>query len=76
MVRQPSVSDPLVPVADGHTEVSEQDRVVLLPTYISTRGELFAAEEENIAAATFGRYPTAQALLDHLYLRHLHSILS
>jgi Fic-DOC domain mobile mystery protein B len=66
------VSDPLVPVGDGHTEVSEDDRLVLLPTYISTRGELFAAEQENIAAATFGRNPKAQTLLDDLYLRHLH----
>jgi hypothetical protein len=56
------VTDPLVPAGDGRTEVSEEDRAVLLPTYIATRGELFAAEEENIAAATFGRNPTADDL--------------
>ncbi|HEV2369044.1 MAG TPA: mobile mystery protein B [Acidimicrobiales bacterium] len=66
------MSDPLVPVGEGHTEVSEEDRVGLLPTYIATRGELFQAEEENIAAATFGRKPAAQTLLDDLYLRRLH----
>jgi Fic-DOC domain mobile mystery protein B len=66
------VTDPLVPVGDGRTEVFEEDRGALLPTYIATRGELFAAEEENIAAATFGRNPTADTLLDDQYLRQLH----
>lgn len=66
------MTDPLVPVGDGRTEVSEEDRAALLPTYIATRGELFEAEEVNIAAATFGRNPTAETLLDDLYLRQLH----
>lgn len=66
------LSDPLVPVGDGHTAVSEEDRGALIPTYIATRGELFAAEEENIAVGTFGRRPTPEILLNDLYLRHLH----
>ena len=66
------MSDPLVPVGDGHTEVSDEDRAALLPTYIATRGELFEAEEENIATGTFGRNPTIETLLDDLYLRQLH----
>lgn len=66
------MSDPLVPLGDGHTEISDEDRVALIPTYIATRGELFEAEEQNIAAATFGRSPTTENLLDDLYLRQLH----
>lgn len=66
------MSDPLVPLGDGHTEVSPEDRVALIPTYIATRGELFAAEEESIAAGILGLNPTAAILLDHVYLRQLH----
>jgi Fic-DOC domain mobile mystery protein B len=67
-----AVIDPRVPLGDGHTEVSEEDRPALIPSYIATRGELFAAEEENIANGTFGRNPSIEALLDDLYLRQLH----
>ncbi|MHB1911029.1 MAG: mobile mystery protein B [Acidimicrobiales bacterium] len=66
------MSDPLVPLGDGHTEVSEDDRAYLIPSYIATLGELFAAEEENVAAGTFGRNPSWAVLLDDLYLRALH----
>lgn len=66
------MSDPLDPVGDGHTEISDEDSVGLIPTYIATRAERFEAEEQNIAAATFGRSPTTENLLDDLYLRQLH----
>jgi len=66
------VTDPLAPVGDGHTAIGDEDREGLIPTYIATRGELFAAEEANIAAATFGLRPTSAELLDDLYLRRLH----
>jgi Fic-DOC domain mobile mystery protein B len=66
------VTDPLVPTGEGHTEVREEDRESLIPTYISTLDELFAAEQENIAAAMIGRRPSVDELLDHLYLRQLH----
>ena len=64
--------DPLVPLGDGHTELSEQDRLGLIPTYIATRGELFDAEQRNIAQALLRRPPSIAALLDDAYLRRLH----
>lgn len=66
------MSDPLVPVGDGHTEVTAEERAELIPTWISTRGELYAAEEANIAAGTIGLAPPTAVLLDDLYLRRLH----
>jgi len=66
------VIDPLVPLCDGHTELSEEDRLGLIPTYIATRGELFDAEQRNIAQALLRRPPSVTALLDDAYLRRLH----
>ena len=62
----------LLPVGDGHTELSEDDRVGLIPSYIATRGDLFAAEQRNIAVALLRRAPSAPDLLDDGYLRGLH----
>ena len=62
----------LVPPGDGHTELSEEDRLGLIPTYIATRGELFDAEQRNIALALLRRPPSVATLLDDAYLRHLH----
>lgn len=64
--------DPLVPLGDGHTELSEEDRLGLIPTYIATRGELFDAEQRNNAQALLRRPPSVTALLDDTYLRRLH----
>jgi Fic-DOC domain mobile mystery protein B len=44
----------------------------LIPTYISTLGELYEAEAENIVSGTLGRSPSPDELLDDLYLRELH----
>ena len=64
--------DPLVPLGDGHTELSEEDRLGLIPSYIATRGDLFDAEQRNIAEALLRRPPSAVALLDDMHLRRLH----
>ncbi len=64
--------DPLVPRGDGHTELSEEDRLGLIPTHIATRAELFDAEQTNIAEALLRRRPTVVQLLDDQYLRDLH----
>lgn len=64
--------DPLVPVGDGHTELSEEDRVGLLPTHIAMCGELFDAEQTNVAEALLRRRPTLTQLLDDQYVRELH----
>ena len=69
------MTDALVPIGDGHTELSEDDRLGLIPTYIATRGELFEAEQRNIAEAMLGRHPTSAELLDDSYLRQLHRVM-
>jgi Fic-DOC domain mobile mystery protein B len=66
------LSDPLAPQGDGHTELSEEDREGLIPSYIATRGDLFDAEQRNVAAALRRRAPSIDALLDDKYLRNLH----
>ncbi len=65
--------DPLIPIGDGHTELSEEEQLELIPPYIATRGELFDAEERNITKALLRRRPpTPSRLLDDKYLRDLH----
>jgi len=65
--------DPLVPDGDGHTPLTDEEREGLLPTYVSTRGELNDAEQRNIAAALLHRrLPSVEVLLDDTYLRQLH----
>lgn len=65
--------DPLLPTGDGHTALSEEDRLGLIPTDIASRGDLFDAEQRNITdALLFRRAPSAAQLLDDVYLRGLH----
>lgn len=66
------MTNPLLPLGDGHTEISDEDRQGVIPTYISTRGELWDAEEAAITRATFDLTPSAAQLVDDLYLRRLH----
>lgn len=66
------MSDPLVEASDGHTEISDEERHELRPTWIATRGDLFVAEQANIADGLLGVRPVAAELLDDVYLRALH----
>lgn len=66
------MSDPLAPIGEGHTELAEEDRLGLLPTYIATKGELYEAEQRNLVQAMIGRHPSTSQLLDDKYLRDLH----
>ncbi len=66
------MTDPLVPIGKGHTELSEEDRRGLIPTYIATRGDLFEAEQRNITDAMVRSRPGLQQILDDKYLRDLH----
>lgn len=66
------MKDLLFPAGEGHTELSDEDRLGLIPSYIATRGELFRAEESNIADAHRRRPPTLTQLLDDKFLRNLH----
>ncbi len=65
-------SDPLLPIGEGHTELGQDERAGLIPSYIATRGELFEAEERNITKAMHRKAPTADQLLEDAYLRRLH----
>jgi len=65
-------SDPSNPFGDGHTVLGEDDRDGLVPSYVSTRGELFEAEQRNISEALLTRAPSTAELLDDAYLRSLH----
>lgn len=66
------VTDPLFPLGDGGTLLSEEDRQGLIPSYVATRGDLIDAEQRNIAQALLRRKPTPARLLDDHYLRSLH----
>lgn len=66
------MTDALLPIGDGHTELSPEDHDGLIPTYIATRGELFDAEQRNISQALLRRPPQTAELLDDQYLRDLH----
>ncbi len=64
--------DALFPNGDGQTELSEDDKLGLIPTHIATRGELNEAEQRNIAEATLRPPPTLRSLLEDTYLKKLH----
>ncbi len=66
------MTDALMPIGEGHTELSPEDHDGLIPSYIATRGDLFDAEQRNIVQALLRRPPRAEELLDDRYLRDLH----
>jgi Fic-DOC domain mobile mystery protein B len=68
------VIDRLLERGDGHTELDPDDRVGLKPSWVRTRGDLNAAEQDNIAKALASlRQPAPETVLDDLWLRQLHS---
>ncbi len=66
------MTDAFFATGDGQTELSDDDREGLIPTYVATRADLFAAEQLGIALALIGRSPSVTKLLDDKYLRDLH----
>ncbi len=62
-----------MPIGEGHTELSPEDHDGLIPSYIATRGDLYDAEQRNIAQALLRRPPRTDELLDDKYLRDLHN---
>lgn len=51
------MSDPLLPEGDGATPLSDEEREGLRLSYVTTRGDLNAAEQQNILEArTWARY--------------------
>lgn len=63
---------PFAPSGDGQTTLGPDDVEGLIPTYISTRAELYEAEQRNIARALRRDSPSINVLLDDRYLRDLH----
>jgi len=66
------MSNLAAPLGDGHTLLSDEDRADLLQPDITTRQELFDAEQRNIATALLRPKPRLPTLLDDNYLRNLH----
>ena len=66
------MTDALFPSGDGQTELSDDDKQGLIPTYIATQGELNEAEQRNIVEASLRPTPALGMLLDDAYLRKLH----
>lgn len=64
--------DRLVTGGEGHTAISEDDLLALIPTDIATRADLIDAEQRNNSEALLRRPPTVARLLDDSYLRDLH----
>ena len=62
----------ILPIGDGHTALNDGDAEGLIPSHISNRGELFEAEQRNIADALLRSAPNINRFLDDHYLRALH----
>ena len=66
------MADLATPAGDGQTALPDGDMEGLIPSHISTRGDLFEAEQRNIAQALLRRPPALSTLLDDRFLRDLH----
>jgi Fic-DOC domain mobile mystery protein B len=67
------MSDSLLALGDGQTQLSHEELAGLKLSYITTRGELNAAEQANILKATaLRRVPNKDDLLNEEYLKRLH----
>jgi Fic-DOC domain mobile mystery protein B len=66
------MSDPLLPQDDGSTPLSDEEREGLKLTYITTRGDLNAAEQQNILKARTWAFKRKNKVLTRGYLCDLH----
>lgn len=57
---------------DGATELSEEEKDGLIPSYISTRGELNQAEQQNIVKGELWAFTKKHNPLDMAFLDRLH----
>lgn len=65
-----SAFDALLPDGDGHTPLGDDDVLGLKLSYVTTRGDLNEAEQENILRALTSRgAPSVEILLNDQYLR-------
>jgi Fic-DOC domain mobile mystery protein B len=66
------MTDSLVPEDDGGTELSEEEREGLIPSYITLRNELNEAEQANILEAEDWAFARNRDPLDEYFLDNLH----
>jgi Fic-DOC domain mobile mystery protein B len=66
------MTDPLVPQGDGGTELTEEEREGLSPSYITLRSELNEAEQANILEAEEWAFARKRDLLEEEFLNNLH----
>ena len=66
------MTDPLVPQDDGRTELTEEEREGLIPSYITLRSELNEAEQANILEAEEWAFARKRGLLEEGFLNNLH----
>ncbi|MCP4901583.1 MAG: cell filamentation protein Fic, partial [bacterium] len=66
------MTDPLVPQDDGRTELTEEEREGLIPSYITLRNELNEAEQANILEAEEWALARKSNLLEEEFLNNLH----
>lgn len=66
------MSDTLVPQGKGQTPLTPEEQQGLIPSYITTRGELNEAEQANILQAQGWAYGRNNDVLDVAFLNNLH----
>ena len=66
------MTDPLVPQGDGGTELTEEEREGLIPSYITLRSELNEAEQANILETEEWAFARKRDLLEEEFLNNLH----
>ena len=66
------MTDPPGPPDDGGTELSEEEREGLIPSYITLRSELNEAEQANILEAEEWAFARKRDLLEEKFLNKLH----
>jgi len=66
------MTDPFGPQDDGGTELTEEEREGLIPSYITLRRELNEAEQANILEADEWAFARKRNLLDEKLLNNLH----
>jgi Fic-DOC domain mobile mystery protein B len=67
------MNDPLLPVDDGQTPLSHEERDGLIPSYITLRNELNEAEQANILEAQQWAYARKNDVLNQRFLNTLHA---
>ena len=66
------MTGPLVLQDDGGTELTEEEREGLIPSYITLRSELNEAEQANILEAEEWAFARKRDLLEERFLNNLH----